>query len=106
MAQIIWKTLYRSNNLLTIHCLKGLLAQSNIEVEILGEALVGAMGDIPIPETEIRLQVQPHHFKKAQSVIDQFESDSGSIWFCRKCKEENTAAFEICWHCNHDPATE
>ncbi|KMT65930.1 putative signal transducing protein [Catenovulum maritimum] len=101
-----WPCVYTDYNSITIHCIKGLLTQQGIETKLIGEALSGASGEIPITETEIKLLVFHTKFTQAKDLVHKFETNAESSWFCRQCDEENSGTFEICWQCGHDPATE
>ena len=44
--------------------------------------------------------------ERAQAVLDALEEErtrTGTV-FCRKCKEENPANFELCWRCGEGRA--
>lgn len=98
-----WKLIYQAENQLQAHCIKGMLAQSGIEVRLTGEALQGAVGELPFNEIAIGVYVFFTQMTRAKQAIAQFEAKQTKDWSCSDCKELNASTFEICWQCGHDP---
>lgn len=67
------KTLYEASNAIEAHMLVDLLKQEEIEAHIQGEALQGAMGEIPANGL-VRLVVAQESHAAARAVIDRWES--------------------------------
>ncbi|WP_394408092.1 DUF2007 domain-containing protein [Roseateles sp. BYS78W] len=67
------KTLYEAASAIEAHMLVDLLAQEGIDAHIQGEALQGAMGEIPANGL-VRLLVEEESFPAARAVIDHWES--------------------------------
>ncbi|MCU4675863.1 DUF2007 domain-containing protein [Catenovulum sp. 2E275] len=98
-----WTKAYQTDNLMQAHCVKGLLEQSGLKTQITGEALQGAIGELPATGLNIELYVFYTQLNQARQIIKTYESAAGEQWQCNKCHEINESTFEICWHCSHDP---
>ncbi len=90
------------------HFVKGLLEANGIEAEVRGEALFGALGELPItldslPSVWI---VDDGQQRKALAVIATFEGGDPSAgsepWTCSGCGERLDAQFTACWRCGAD----
>jgi hypothetical protein len=66
------KTLYEAANAIEAHMLLDLVKQEGIEAQIQGEALQGAMGEVPMNGL-VRLVVPDEHYDAARTVIDRWE---------------------------------
>lgn len=100
---------FRAAHLIEAHCYKGLLQHQGIECHLVGEALNGAMGEIPFIETEIQLLVFHTQKNRASAIIEQAEQAKYSTsedWQCSHCGELNSASFELCWHCSEEKSEE
>ena len=74
--------LYAANSSIDAHLLKGLLEQRGIEVQIIGEFLQGAMGELPASGL-IKVLVPEEQFDDALDALREFEANmtAGSRWF-------------------------
>ncbi|SHH34097.1 putative signal transducing protein [Ferrimonas marina] len=90
--------LYRAGNLMEANAIKGALEQDGILVRLLGEALGGAAGELPIDSQEIRLLVQRCHLDRAGAVLRRYQQNLAP-WYCSDCGEQNDGHFEVCWRC-------
>ncbi len=74
--------LYAANSSIDAHLLKGLLEQRGIEVQIIGEFLQGAMGELPASGL-IKVLVPEEQFDDALDALQEFEANmtAGSRWF-------------------------
>ncbi|MCE9678708.1 DUF2007 domain-containing protein [Shewanella sp. AS1] len=90
--------LVASGNLLQVHSLKGMLETCGIEVEIRGEALLGAIGELPTDLQDVELWVAESQYEHAVSQLEALESSSPK-WQCVNCHEINEGNFELCWNC-------
>ncbi|MGB0894999.1 MAG: putative signal transducing protein [Parashewanella sp.] len=95
------KSLLMKGNLIEVHALKGLLETQRIEVEIRGEALLGAMGEFGMEASLAELWVNEGQLTQAQLTY-QTSQKQGEKWTCRECGEINESAFELCWQCGTD----
>jgi len=66
------KTLYEASNAVEAHMLLDLLKQEGIETHIHGEALQGAIGEIPAAGL-VRLVVEEESYRPARAIIDRWE---------------------------------
>lgn len=66
------KTLYEAANAIEAHMLADLLKQEGIEVQIQGEALQGAMGEVPMSGL-VRLLVGEEDHPAARAIIERWE---------------------------------
>ena len=98
--------LYRAENSLSGRLLSGWLEQHGIEVELRGESLSGAVGELPPELLQVELWVSDAQFEGARKIlqewVEQQSKASGGSWSCPKCKEVNPVQFEICWHCGDE----
>ncbi|MFG6412332.1 DUF2007 domain-containing protein [Roseateles sp. DC23W] len=66
------KTLYEAANAIEAHMLVDVLKQEGIEAHIQGEALQGAMGEVPAARL-VRLLVEDAHYPAARAIIERWE---------------------------------
>ncbi|WP_144391739.1 putative signal transducing protein [Pleionea sediminis] len=95
-----------SHNYLEANTIKSMLEFEGVEVHLSGEALTGAMGELPATVTQIEIKVKEEHFETAQSLLSDYHrtpSNPNSHWVCSSCGEENASSFEICWQCGAEP---
>ena len=90
--------LYRAGNVLEANAVKGALEHEGILVRLLGEALGGAAGELPMESQEIRLLVERQQQAKAQAILQRYQQ-SLTPWQCAACGEQNDGHFEVCWRC-------
>lgn len=95
--------IYQAANSIQAHCIKGMLEQTGIEVTLTGEALQGAVGELPATGLTIDLYIHPAQMPRAEKLISMYENASPTQWRCTNCHEINESTFEICWQCSHDP---
>ena len=98
-----WNSVYQAANSLEAHMLKGALEVSGIEVQLQGEALAGALGELPANALEVRVLVKHHHLAPAQQILLDYQQQNKPAWYCGQCGEHNAGSFEICWQCAHEP---
>lgn len=92
--------LYSSANYIEANTIRAMLDGAGIEVFLKGEALAGAVGELPANVAEIEVYVKPEQFEKADQLLQAFkQQQNNESWYCRECGEENAPAFEICWSC-------
>lgn len=98
-----WINLYRASHSLEAHALKGALEVEGVPVRLNGEALSGALGELPVDLLQVTLMVREQDRSKAGRVIERYQQRQGNGWLCGQCGEENGANFDVCWRCHHDP---
>ena len=94
-----WNAIYQAENSLEAHMLKGALEVSGITVQLQGEALAGALGELPANAIEVTMLVKRHHFAQAQQILLEYQQQNKPAWYCAHCGEQNAGSFEICWLC-------
>ncbi|QIZ77012.1 DUF2007 domain-containing protein [Ferrimonas lipolytica] len=94
--------LFRASNSIEANAVKGMLEQQGILVRLLGEALGGAAGELPVDAQQIRLLVQRCHITKAQQIMVRYQQTMAP-WQCVDCHEQNDGHFELCWNCGSEP---
>jgi hypothetical protein len=95
------KLIYTHENRLLVELAKSRLEHAGIAVFLKNEFAQGAVGELaPLqawPELWLRRE---RDFQWATSVLA--DDENGDIpWRCRDCGEENGAAFDFCWQCQH-----
>lgn len=70
-------TVYETNDQVQAHIIRCLLEAQQIPVHIGGEALQGAMGEIPLTMLSIRVQVPVEHARQAREIALASEDASG-----------------------------
>lgn len=98
-----WIAVFEAANSLEAHTLKGALESRGMAVQLKGEALSGALGELPMDVARVTLLVQANDWQQAREFIQDYQQQGGRSWRCRQCGEENDASFEICWQCGSGP---
>lgn len=91
-----------SANYIEANTIKGMLENAGIPVHLVGEALSGAMGELPANVTQVEVLVDAQKLDKAEVLLDEYQYASRSTqphWLCKQCGEDNAPQFEICWQC-------
>ena len=94
-----WHIVYQAANSLEAHLLKGALEVSGIEVQLQGEALAGALGELPASALEVSILVKHHQLVSAQKILLDYQQQNKAAWYCGQCGEHNAGSFEVCWQC-------
>lgn len=96
-----WVTVYSAANAVEANIVKGLLINSDIECRLLGETLQGAVGEIPLDQTEVKVQVFTIKQRQATEILVNYRQvqQSAPDWVCPNCNEHNGSTFEFCWSC-------
>jgi hypothetical protein len=97
-----WIPVYQATNSLEAHTLKGSLEVSGVTVQLQGEALSGALGELPANAVEVTLLVRAQDLEQARKILESYRRGAGPAWYCRHCGEHNAGSFEICWQCGHE----
>ncbi|MGB5856278.1 MAG: DUF2007 domain-containing protein [Oceanisphaera sp.] len=97
-----WVTVYQAANNLEAYTIKGALEVSGIKVQLKGEALAGALGELPANAIEVTLLVRSYDIESSQLILARYQQDERPAWYCSQCGEHNAGSFEICWQCGHD----
>jgi len=98
-----WCEAFSTDNFIEAHLVKGLLEQAGLNVLIKGEALQGALGEIPIDQAHITLCVYSIKLRQAQQILVNYQNEQKyTEWLCPACKELNGPAFQSCWQCGKE----
>ena len=97
-----WNAIYKAANSLEAHMLKGALEVSGIEVQLQGEMLAGALGELPANAIEVTMLVKHQQRASAQQILLDYQQQRKPAWHCAQCGEHNAGSFEICWQCGQD----
>ncbi len=92
------KCLLAKGTLIEIHAWKGLLETQGIDVELKGEALLGATGEFGFDASYAEVWVLKSKENEAKQLLDSTKH-LGAQWICKECAEENESSFELCWQC-------
>ena len=68
---------YEAHDSIEAHLLRGLLEQAGIAAQILGEDLIGGIGEIPA-QGLLRLMVPSEDFESARTVVALYEDAASS----------------------------
>ncbi len=93
---------YSAANSLEAHSLKGALEIQGIPVNLVGDSLLGALGELPTNVMEVEIQIPEHFLAKGRALMEEYESGTTCPWVCNHCGEKNEGSFEICWNCGED----
>jgi hypothetical protein len=98
------KKLYTAAHLMEAHTLQAMLQSYGISVFVKGEALVGALGELPASVAQLELWIDEVQWELAQQLLNDFRDadKSGVHWCCSLCGEENPPEFELCWQCQQE----
>ena len=97
-----WCKIYDAGNALEAHSLKGMLEARQIEVQLSGEGLGAAAGELPANVVEVGLWVKASQQSSALRLLQEYEHADKSGWTCATCGEQNGSQFEVCWQCGQD----
>lgn len=93
---------YSASNLPEAYLVLHRLAQAGIDARVLNEHAQGGLGEIPFTHAypEIWL-IDPDDAARARKILKEYESVGRVLdtRTCPRCRENNPATFELCWHC-------
>ncbi len=64
-----WLTIYSAADAVEANIVKGLLLANDVNCQLLGESLQSAVGEIPIAQTEVRVQVYAIKERQAREIL-------------------------------------
>lgn len=97
-----WVKVYDASNNLEAHSIKGMLEYEHIEVQLSGESLSSAAGELPADVLQVGVWVLEAQVSAARHLILSYECGEFRDWICSRCGERNEGQFEICWRCGQE----
>jgi hypothetical protein len=102
MAAAAMILLYRARQRFDAYLLAGRLREAGIRAHVFNEHAASIVGDVPpdIAQPQVWLDNDADE-PRARALLAEIESDArreGSV-FCRHCREESPANFDLCWAC-------
>jgi len=97
-----WIKVYEAANNLEAHSIKGMLEINRIAVQLSGESLASAAGELPADVLQVGIWVQDAQTSSARKLLRAYENAEYRDWMCPHCTERNEGQFEICWQCGHN----
>lgn len=95
------KLVYTHPNPLMVENAKNICTNAGLAVELRNQFASGGAGELAPISTWPELWVQRERdYPQAVALIQQaFTGEEEGEWTCPACGEQNSAAFELCWHC-------
>ena len=92
------------------HLVKGLLESHGIDAMVRGEDLLGAGGEVPIPDVWPTVWIaEDEREEEARALVASFQAERPSAsapgWRCPRCAQELEAQFTACWQCGAERPT-
>ena len=84
------------------HLAKALLEDAGIAARVVGEMLLGVVGELPMgPNTAPRVWVAASDAERARALVAEWEkrTPKGVAWSCANCGENVGGQFDLCWNC-------
>ena len=105
-----WVLAFDAEHSVEANIVKGMLEHAGIQCLLKGEALQGALGEIPFAETSVSVWVYDIKLPAAQEILLEYRQSktSAAKWQCQFCQQWNPASFDLCWSCmkEHDEQAE
>ena len=99
--------IFKAGNVIEANVVKGLLQGEGIDVQLKGEHLMGALGELPPTDVCVDVLVEAIKQDAAALIIADYQAGQKSTktgdWTCESCGEQNSHNFEICWQCQREP---
>jgi hypothetical protein len=93
---------YTAHNRFDAYLVLHRLQQAGIAAHIFNEHMSSIVGEVPPDVAQPQVWLDDGRDRpRADAALAALRFDraqTGSV-FCRACKEENPASFELCWHC-------
>lgn len=96
---------YTAHNRFDAYLVLHRLQQAGIAAHIFNEHMSSIVGEVPPDVAQPQVWLEDARDRpRANAALAALRFDraqTGSV-FCRACKEENPASFDLCWHCGAD----
>lgn len=98
------KLIYTNENRLLVHNAQNILENTGIPITLKNEYAAAASGDLSFLNTWLELWViNDNDYETAKDLLNRtLNASKTSEWICSGCKENNDAAFDLCWNCQQE----
>jgi hypothetical protein len=72
-----WVAVYKAENAIEAHLIRGLLEAESIPVRLSGESLSGAIGELPADVAQVDVLVPGGFSVRARGLVQNYEESSG-----------------------------
>jgi hypothetical protein len=97
------RKLYEAADRIEAQMLKDYLQEQGIPSVLLGDALSGGAGELPVNIFPSLWLVKDEQYHRARWLIDEFKvsvvESTGRPWCCPVCGEGVDPGFDLCWNC-------
>jgi glycerate-2-kinase len=94
--------IFTAANRVDAYLLVDRLAHAGIKAHVFNENVSSIVGDVPPDVAQLQVWLDDDADKaRAEAVLRAYQAErnrTGTL-FCRHCREENPATFELCWKC-------
>lgn len=97
------RKLYEAADRIEAQRLVDFLRDEAVPAVLLGDALSGAGGELPVNIYPAVWLVEDAHWLRARGLLVQFlepAHEASLAWKCPGCGEMVEGAFEVCWNCS------
>lgn len=101
--------IYSNEDRFLVWQVKQALEDNGIPCFIKNEFASGAIGELAPFDAWPEVWLSDEEWKpRADKIIAALEprTDRQQVWHCHHCDETNDGAFELCWQCGKEPASE
>ena len=93
---------FRANDRIQAYVIRDVLSFHGIKAHVFNEHMSSIVGDVPpdVALPQVWLDDDADHARAVAVLRDHTAAGTrAGVLFCRSCREENPATFEICWKC-------
>lgn len=91
-----------ANHLVEAKMVEDYLTQEGFHVELRGDALSAAVGELPVNEGSPSLWVPVEQGEDAAKAVQEWfqsKTPDAPSWTCQSCGETHEGQFQSCWNC-------
>ena len=98
------KMIFTNENRFIVSNAKNILESHGIDVILKNEFSSSVIGEVSAFDAWVQIWVSnDSDYENAYQIIGSSLSAEDAVeWICKKCKEDNDAAFEVCWNCQNE----
>lgn len=100
---------FQTDNLVDAQIIHDELQAHGLDATINGSYLIGGIGELAANNPLSVWVVEDRDYDLAREVIQKIEhnrNNNGQTWGCKKCSEQLTESYELCWNCGSTRNTE